>query len=535
MISQTSLYPTHIPSIVTITANQESSSLQRVGAYCRVSTSQAAQLESIRAQKEHYDMVCSLFPNWKLFDLYIEEGLSGTSVNKRPELARLISDCTAGRIDLVVTKSISRLARNTTDLLEITRLLADLGVQVFFEREQIMTGTTESELMLSILASLAEDESHSISSNVKWNCRNKFRTGTYKFSTMPYGYYFDGEDIAVDPNEAAVVIRIFDMALDGTSCFYIARELNQQKIPRRKSSGTWDSSYINKILRNPFYKGCVLHQKTYTDERFHTRKNRGEEDRYYISGHHVPIIEEKIYDEVQKLLDMKYMKQNDGPTPEEQSDSPAKDPTCFTKKLICSCGSTYRRVANGKKSRQFSWSCSRHLQRAQDCPSQRLPEESIQNAFTTMMNKLAFSKGELLTTYINELKEASSDRQAERDRIYEEEQQIQDQLTELNTLRIQGSISPSTYYFRKNTLLTQSSQLARKKIGCFAEMTPFTEAKRLLAYLEKRTDEVTFDEEAFTGFVDHVLLTPDSKTTHLTFCLTCGLSLTESIRKQRLH
>lgn len=308
MLHPPSLLTSISPTIYTIEPKPGGKAVIRVAGYCRVSTSRASQLESIEAQKNHLAYLCSLHRDWQLADIYYEEGQSATSIRKRPELCRMIRDCSAGRVDLIVTKSISRFARNTTDCLELTRMLTDIGVQVYFEKEGIRTGTMESELMLSIMASLAEDESRSISDNSRWACRSRFRTGTYTFSNVPFGYRRCGRDITIHPPEAEIVRYIFSEAAAGASCRRIAQDLNSRGVPRQKTTGRWHSAYISRILRNPFYKGCVLHQKTYTDRYFRKHINRGEQDRYFITGHHTPIISADVFDAVQRSLDDKNKK-----------------------------------------------------------------------------------------------------------------------------------------------------------------------------------------------------------------------------------
>ena len=163
----------------------------KVAAYCRVSTDSDAQLESLDAQKTHYENYISSRDDWEFVGLYYDEGISGTKKEKRYELMRMINDCEAGKIDFVITKSISRLTRNTTDCLELVRKLLDLNIPIFFEKENINTGSMESELFLSLLSSMAEDESTSISENSKWSIQKRFQNGTYKISCPPYGYAND--------------------------------------------------------------------------------------------------------------------------------------------------------------------------------------------------------------------------------------------------------------------------------------------------------------------------------------------------------
>lgn len=186
-----------------------------VAAYCRVSTDSDAQLESLDAQKEHYKSYITSRDDWTFAGLYFDEGITGTKADKRPMLLRLIEDCKAQKIDFVITKSISRLSQNTTDCLEIVRTLLSLDIPIYFEKENISTGSMESELFLSILSSMTEGKSASISENNKWSIKKRFLDGTYKLGYVPYGYRWKDGEILVDPAQAEIVKRIFESFFPG--------------------------------------------------------------------------------------------------------------------------------------------------------------------------------------------------------------------------------------------------------------------------------------------------------------------------------
>ena len=188
---------------------------QKVAAYIRVSTSNEDQLISLEAQRQHYKTLIENNDEWQLVDIYSDEGITGTKKDRRSGLLRLISDCEKGKIDFILTKSISRFARNTIDCLELVRKLMDLGVHIYFEKENINTNSMESELMLSILSSLAENESVSLSENSKWSIRQRFKRGTYKLAYPPYGYDYIDEMVVVNEEQAQVVKRIFNSVLEG--------------------------------------------------------------------------------------------------------------------------------------------------------------------------------------------------------------------------------------------------------------------------------------------------------------------------------
>ena len=245
----------------------------RVAAYCRVSTASDEQLVSLEAQKTHYENYIKANDEWEFAGLYYDEGISGTKKEKRDALMTLMADCEHGKIDMIITKSISRFARNTTDCLELVRRLLDREVYIYFEKENLNTGAMESELMLSILSSLAESESVSISENEKWGIKKRFQNGTYIISYPPFGYAnVDGKMVVV-PEEAEVVRQIFAATLAGKGSHLIAKDLNARGIPTRRGS-KWSAGTVKGMLGNEKYTGDVIFQKTYTDSGFNRHTNR---------------------------------------------------------------------------------------------------------------------------------------------------------------------------------------------------------------------------------------------------------------------
>ena len=204
----------------------------RVAAYCRVSTGAEDQLLSLETQKSHYEEYITANPGWAFAGLYYDEGISGTNKEKRPALMKMLADCEDGKIDRILTKSLSRFARNTADCLELVRKLLDLGVTIYFEKADLDTVTMESELLLSIMSSLAESESASISENNRWSIRHRFETGTFKIGSAPYGYNVHGGEFTINEEEAKWVRWIFDSAVNGKTCTMIVKELKHR--PYRK-------------------------------------------------------------------------------------------------------------------------------------------------------------------------------------------------------------------------------------------------------------------------------------------------------------
>ncbi len=281
----------------------------RVAAYCRVSTASDAQHESLEAQKSHYERYIALRTDWEFAGIYYDSGITGTRADCREALQNLLADCKCGKINLVLTKSISRLARNTTDCLEIVRELISLNIPIIFEKENINTGSMESEMLLGIMSSLAESESVSSSQNIKWSIRNRFMDGTFDMHSAPYGYCWNTDKLEIIPEEAEIVRLIFSEAISGAGAHTIAKKLNLMEIPTRKQK-TWSSSVILSILKNERYTGNALFQKTYTDDQFRRHANHGECGQYFAAGCHQAIISQEIFDTAAKIIQQRADEKN---------------------------------------------------------------------------------------------------------------------------------------------------------------------------------------------------------------------------------
>ena len=253
------------PVVRKIAADISERKKRKVAAYCRVSTTMLSQEDSLESQRLYYEHLISSNPDWESAGVFTEAGRTGTSMDGRPELQKILSACEQGEIDLILTKSISRLARNISDCLSMVRMLSDLGVHIWFEKEVIHTDTTGSEFLLSILSCFAEEESHSISDNIKWGIQVRFKSGTYIQAHAPYGYQKKAGTLVILPEEAAVIRFIFQSVLSGKGTSLIARDLNSMGIPS-PSGRKWGKTSLLRIIKNPVYTGDLIYQKTYTDE-----------------------------------------------------------------------------------------------------------------------------------------------------------------------------------------------------------------------------------------------------------------------------
>lgn len=276
---------------------------RRVAAYARISLESERMNHSLSAQISYYNDFIQRNPEWEFAGVYADEGISGTSIKKRNGLQQMLADCENGSIDMVITKSIQRFARNTLDLLEIIRHLKELGIEVWFEKENIHTLSGEGELMLTILASFAQEESRSISENVKWGTRKRFERGIPNGRCQIYGYRWEDDQLVIVPEEAAVVRRIFQNFLDGKSRLETERELEADGIRTRQGCVMRDSN-LAKILTNITYTGNLLLQREFISDPINKKrmKNQGELPQYWVENTHEPIIALETFRYVQEEM-----------------------------------------------------------------------------------------------------------------------------------------------------------------------------------------------------------------------------------------
>lgn len=269
---------------------------KRAAAYARVSKESERLVNSLSAQISYYRGYIRENPEWIYVGIYADFGITGTSTDKRNEFRRMIKDCEDGKIDIILVKSISRFARNTVDLLKTVRYMKDLGIEVIFEKENISSMSGGGELMLSVLASFAQEESRSISENVKWSIRKKFENGIPNGRVKIFGYCYEGDELIIVPEEAETVKRIYADFIDGKVPRTIAKDLNDEGITTRMGC-RWSDFSIRTILTNITYTGNMLLQKGFIDDPILKRRkiNRGELPQYFVENTHEPIIDSETF------------------------------------------------------------------------------------------------------------------------------------------------------------------------------------------------------------------------------------------------
>lgn len=308
---------------------------KRVAAYCRVSKATDNLLHSFKAQVEKYSEQIQSNPEWEMAGIYTDEGISGTRMDIREGFQKMIADCDEGKIDLIITKSISRFARNTVDTLSTTRHLKSIGVEVYFEKESISTFTAEGELMLTLMASFAQEESLSISENIKWSRRKSFENGDPQTRTPLFGYRWVEGKLEVVPEEAEIVRQIFNEYIAGESSYSLAKKLNAKGIKTVRGAD-FDNQAIIYILKNITYLGVFVLQKTVVVDPLEKKRirNKGEYKQYLVEDDHEPIVDKETFDKVQILMDER--------SKAAWGHNRYSDTTCFYQKIVCGrCGCNY--------------------------------------------------------------------------------------------------------------------------------------------------------------------------------------------------
>ncbi len=349
--------------------------VMRVAAYARVSSGKDAMLHSLSAQISYYSEMIQNHGGWLYCGVFSDEAITGTKED-RPGFQGLMAQCRAGNIDFVITKSISRFARNTVTLLETTRELKSLGVDVFFEEQNIHTMSADGELMMTILASYAQEESRSASENMKWRIRKGFENGELVCLRYMFGYIIADGEVKINPAEAIIVREMYNRAIDGESLASIGRDMESRGIVGRQG-GKWPSQRVKEILSNEKYTGNALLQKHYRNNHIEKKKtkNRGELPMFYAEGTHPAIIDMDTFRKAQAVLKRLELKHQNMAAPEH---------TPFRGKLVCgNCGANYRRVTNhGRK----AWNCGTFQTKGKAaCPARQIPESELYRTATEVL------------------------------------------------------------------------------------------------------------------------------------------------------
>ena len=418
---------------------------KRVAAYCRVSTDREEQEHSFETQKAMYTEMIMMKPTWQMAGIYADEGITGTVAKKRPGFMKMIEDCRKGKIDMIVTKSVSRFSRNNLDCLMYVRELKQLGIPIIFEKEGINTIQVSSELLLTLFGALSQAESESISMNVKLGIRQSLKNGNVRFSYKTFLGYRKGVDgqPEIVPEQADIVRRIYNDFLAGATYLEIAKRLTEENVPTMGGGNRWFSERIKSILKNEKYKGDALLQKTYITDPISKRvkKNNGELPMYYVENSHPAIIERRIFDRVQEEIARRAGKKKVKQTGTKTELGRYSGKYALTELLYCGeCGTPYRRCTwsrDGKK--KIVWRCVSRLDYGKKyCKNSPSVEESrLHNAIAAAITKKANSEEINIGGIMNHIESFGSRRDTDgiiqRQRRIAEIEKVIDDLARLNS------------------------------------------------------------------------------------------------------
>ena len=497
--------------------------LEKVAAYCRVSTDSKDQLNSYRTQIGYYTNFIAQHPGWELADIYADEGITGTSLEKRDEFKRMLADCRAGKIQRILVKSVSRFARNTLELIETTRELKERGVVVVFEEQGIDTSQMLGEMQLTLLAMAAQEESTSISKNMRWSIQKRMENGT--FITCYPAYGFDLKDGTLYPKEeeAAIVRIIVSLASQGMGHQRIADYLNEQEIPPRNGRKKWLGSTVGYILSNEKLIGDSLVQKEFTPPVLPFRKirNHGQLPKYYVADSHEGIIDPALYDNIQKLAEQRrasYQNHVDH---------------LFTHRILCpDCGRHFRHTESNKLG---YWVCSNRVNGLSDCRAIRISEKALVQTTLSMMGKLYENLEKLLLPTLSLLEEIAARQEKGNQKLCEINIALADlneKAHSLQRLHNKGFIEDEEFREQNNALAAQRKKLSNQRAKAVHGSKALETLDRLRE-LQERLDALPeipwkFDIDLFDQLVEKIV--PIS-TTELLFQLKCGLELKEVLTK----
>ena len=503
-----------------ITSEKNSEKIMRLAAYCRVSTDSDDQLHSFAAQVRYYESYADSRDEFELVDIYADEGLSGTDMKKRDEMNRMIRDCEKGKIDYIIVKSVSRFARNTQDLISTIRLLKSLNVTVFFEEQNIDTSKLNSEMFLTFPGMMAQQESESISGNVRWGIQKSMESGNYTPHTPPYGYDMSDQELVVNEQQAKIIRRVFEMYLSGFGKQCIADTFNNEGIQSPGGNTKWYHTTISYILNNERYMGDALLQKRFrTNTLPYTRKmNRGELAKYYVEESNPAIVTKETYQFAQNLQKKREVHSGD-----------KKHEHFLSHTLFCpECGRAFRRLV----SRGIPyWVCSGANSYTNQCKPRRIREDVVYDTFSILIYKLKYNNKRILGEMIKQFQNMLSHNKDIQDVIGEIDHEIAKLSAQLQAIAKlhNAKILNSADYTAQSSVINQkitSLRIQRRKAISENEDDEILEQLRTLYRLiEECIPSPELDETLFKDIIERIIVVSSD---NLEFHLIGDLCLTES-------
>ena len=497
---------------------------RKVAGYARVSTDHDEQLTSYEAQLDYYTALIKGHEDWEFAGMYSDEGITGTSTKKREGFQTMVSDALAGKIQLIITKSVSRFARNTVDSLSTIRKLKEHGTEVFFEKENIWTFDSKGELLITIMSSLAQEESRSISENVTWGHRKRMADGKVAVAFSRFLGYDRGEDgnLVLNPEEAKTIRFIYGEFLAGLSFHAIAGKLTEMGVKTPSGKDRWSQGTVKSILQNEKYAGNALLQKSYTAD-FLTKKqvpNRGEVPQYFVKDNHEAIIEPAIFDRVQDMIRERSMKKG------------YSGVSIFSSRIKCGCcGAWYGSKVwhSTDKYRRVVWQCNSKFKDKTHCQTPHLTEDEIKAAFLRLVNILITDRKWILAELrtVRDTLSGAAELESEQKRLAEQLNADADAVQNLIAENARVAQNQKEYALRYDALASRFEDTRARYEQVTAEIAARgirrREFDRFIRALEKLPDLVTeFDEALWGSLVD--CLTVNARD-DLAFTLTSGMEI----------
>lgn len=511
------------------TSFQSFSQKRRVAAYARVSTDKEEQESSFDAQVSYYTQKIQANPQWIFVEVYADEGITGTSMKKRDGFNRMIKDALDGKIDLILTKSVSRFARNTVDSLTTVRKLKDKGVEVYFEKENIYTLDSKGELLITIMSSLAQEEARSISENTAWGRRKQFADGKYSLAYSTFLGYDKGPngELVINEDEAPIIRRIYDEYLAGLSPYTIAKKLTADGIETPAHKTVWQPSTVQSILTNEKYYGAATLQKTVVVDFLSkkVRPNRGELPSYHISDDHEAIIAPEKFRMVQEEMERR-----------KKAGGKAQSVSVFSGRIVCGdCGGFYGRKIwhSNTGNASWHWHCNNKFLKRKYCKTPTLKEESLQETFVDVFNSLIKRKKEIEENYRICLDAITDTTEYEQqmEKLNKDSTEVQDLI---RSLLIEHGRSVDSnhiaaryeeYEGRLDTISRLRQELDMKIAACSLKRTQVT---AFLMELKKHDHPLTeFDPLVWQATVNHARVDLNC---NITFCFRDGSEVKTKIR-----
>ena len=490
----------------------------RVAAYCRVSTDSEDQLNSYKSQVQHYTDLIKSKSEWDLAGIYADEAITGTQVTKREDFQRLINDCMNGDVDMIITKSISRFARNTLDTLKYVRMLKEKGIAVFFEEENINTLTMDGELLLVILSSVAQQEVENISANVKKGLKMKMQRGELVGfqGCLGYDYHPEDKSISVNEEEAEIVRYIFRRYIEGAGGSVIAKELENLGYKTKRGSTRWAETTVIGIIKNEKYKGDILMGKTFTLDPISKRRldNFGEEDQFYIRDHHEAIISDEMFEKAQEILKRRAKPRRLGTDGKREKFSRKYAFSCMLECGFCGGTLTRRSWHSGSQYNKVIWQCVTATKKGKKfCPdSKGIAEETIEQAFIESYRLLCQNNKDVLDEFIARTEETLSDSNASKQlaKVEKDIAALDAKRAKLVDMRLEEIIDKDTYEQKYFDLSSQIEQLQKQRESLQESAETESTMKKRIAEFRRTLEENevldTFDRYVFESIVEKVIV-----------------------------